>query len=249
VRLGGVPVLLYHGLAPSAPAGVAPRERKYWIPAKAFDEQLDWIRRGGHRPRLLREMWAGPAGRDNGGPSVVLTFDDGRASDFELAFPLLLEADARAEFFVNPATVGRPGFLSWRQIAEMQAQGMSFQSHSYDHVDLTPLPRRVVAWQLDESKRRLEDRLGSPVEFLAVPYGRLSRRVVEVAAQVGYRAVCTSRSWPALPGARLVDRIAIYRHTSPAQFSRLLRGHPLAYAARTARAALLHWPKRLLVPA
>jgi peptidoglycan/xylan/chitin deacetylase (PgdA/CDA1 family) len=192
-------------------------------------------------------MWAGLAGRENGGPSVVLTFDDGRASDFEVAFPLLLEAGTRAEFFVNTAAIGRPGFLSWRQMAEMQARGMSFQSHGHDHVDLTPLPRRVVEWQLDESKRRLEDRLGSPVEFLAAPYGRLSRRVVEVAGQVGYRAVCTSRSWPARPGARLVDRIAIYRHTTPGEFSRLLGGHAIPYVIRAARATLLFAPKRLLL--
>lgn len=248
VRLGGVPVLLYHGLAPSGAAEVPAGERKYWIPVEKFCGHLERIRRGGYRPHLLGEVWNGPPALGNGRPAVVLTFDDGRASDFEVAFPLLLEAGAQAEFFVNTATIGRPGFVSWRQMAEMQARGMSFQSHGHDHVDLTPLPRRAVEWQLDESKRRLEDRLGRRVEFLAAPYGRLTRRVVEIAGQVGYRAVCTSRSWPARPGARLVTRVAVYPHTTPGELSRLLDRHPLPYAARTARAALVYWPKRLLLP-
>ena len=52
--------------------------------------------------------------------------------------PLLVEASlglgeaagARAEFFINTATIGQPGYLTWGQVAEMHRAGMSFQSRS-----------------------------------------------------------------------------------------------------------------------
>ena len=68
--------------------------------------------------------------RDQGKEQVqtlLKTFDDGRATDYEVAFPLLLAAGVRAEFFVNTATIERAGHLTWSQIMEMHRAGMSFQ--------------------------------------------------------------------------------------------------------------------------
>ncbi len=254
LRLRGVPVFVYHGLINSEDIEAPSRERKYWILEKRFREHLNQIRRGGFRVRRLGELWNGGRGtpstacRDRWrAPTVVLTFDDGLASHYQVAYPALLEADVRADFFVNTATVGGRRFLSWGQVAEMQRAGMSFQSHSHDHVYLTWLPVGTLERQLRDSKCRLEDRLGHSVDFLSVPYGDLNDRVLEVARQVGYQAVCNSRSWPARPCARTVNRVVVYRHTTPHDFLQLLVGDPVCYAARAARETFMYFPKRLLL--
>ena len=245
--LGGTPVFLYHGLTLSSIPGYPLGERKYWVSAAQFRDHLALTRREGHQVVLLRDFWNSADGSKRQHLPVALTFDDGNCSDYEIAFPLLLEAGNRAEFFVNTAAVGRKGFLSWQQINEMRRAGMSFQSHSHDHVDLSILPLRERERQLKLSKQILEARLGREVEFVAVPYGGLSTEVVEVAMQVGYRAVCTSRSWPAQPGAQLVNRAVVYSNTSPRAYEGLLVGRPTSYAIRTAREAILFLPKRVLL--
>jgi peptidoglycan/xylan/chitin deacetylase (PgdA/CDA1 family) len=248
-RLAGTPVLMYHELAGSRDLATSWNGQKYRILASQFRGHLDIIRQQGRRVASLRTWWPGRASSDEaeGQPPVVLTFDDGRESDFRIAYPALLDANLRADFFVNTATVGTAGFLSWSQMAEMHRAGLAFQSHSHDHVDLARLPVLLLERQLRESKQKLEDHLGDSVEFLAVPYGLVNKRVVSVAQQEGYRAVCTSRNWPAQPGAPTVNRIAIHRGTTLSQVAELIACSPAPYLARLARSTVLEVPKRLLI--
>jgi peptidoglycan/xylan/chitin deacetylase (PgdA/CDA1 family) len=247
LHLGGVPVLLYHGLTGGAETNISHREKKYWVSVAQFRDQLKQILQGGWQVALLRELWSSSGPLDHEKPCVALTFDDGRAGDHALSLPALLEAGVRADLFVNTNAIGKQGFLSWQQMAEMQRAGMSFQSHSHDHVDLSSLTQRALENQLRRSKWILEDRLGCCVDFLAVPYGLLNGLVVNMALEVGYRAVCNSSNWPSRPGSRIVSRVAVYGHTTLQDFRRLLAGDPLCYARRAARTALLYLPKRLLL--
>jgi peptidoglycan/xylan/chitin deacetylase (PgdA/CDA1 family) len=242
----GVPIFMYHVLTgPSEPVG-ADAGTKYRLPAAVFREHLALIRRHAFQSALVGRLWARHDSTDVHA-AVGLTFDDGDVSNYTLAYPTLVEAGARADFFVNTATVGRPGFLSWPQIAEMQRAGLAFQSHSHDHVVLVGLPAAALERQLRDSKRLLEDRLGAPVDFLAAPYGLLDRRVVRASREVGYRAVGTSWNWPARPGAKTMSRIAVYQTTTAVDFSRLLQGRPSILVRRMARALLAHIPKRVLL--
>jgi peptidoglycan/xylan/chitin deacetylase (PgdA/CDA1 family) len=228
-------VLLYHGLTVGGAPPPAPwRERQYWVAAARFGEHLRTIRTAGVECRSLGEVWGDREAARR--PGVVLTFDDGHASDHALAYPALREAGLHAEFFLNTAAIGQPGFVTWAQVVEMQQGGMSFQSHGHEHVDLLRLPTPELRRQLAESKARIEERLGRPVEFLAPPLGRLDRRVVVMAAEVGYRAVCTSRARPARPETGVIDRVAVYRLTSAATLRRLMGGHPASYLLRGLRA-------------
>jgi peptidoglycan/xylan/chitin deacetylase (PgdA/CDA1 family) len=239
-------VLLYHGLTAAAHDGAVPAgELKYWLLSSQLREHLAQLRQLGCHIERLGEAWA--AGRNSIESPVVLSFDDGRSSDYELVFPLLLEAGATAEFFVNTATLGTPGFLTWAQVREMHQAGMSFQSHGHDHVDLSRLAAPVLERQLGESRRRIEDWLGAPVEFLAMPYGLVSVPVLAAAREQGYRAVCTSRPWPARPGAPTIGRVAIYRHTPAREVRQIVERRPAPYLARAMRAGLLHVPRRILL--
>ena len=245
--LSGTPVFLYHGLARLSARQRPLCERKYWVSTAQFRDHLALIHREGRQVVLLRELWNSTDVSKRQNLQVALTFDDGNSSDYEIAFPLLLEAGYRAEFFVNTSTVGTKGFLNWQQIGEMQRAGMSFQSHSHDHVYLSRLSLLETERQLKLSKQILEDRLGREVEFVAVPYGDLSSETIEVAKRTSYRALCTSWSWPARPGAILVNRVVLYSFTDQYGYKKLLSGSPASYAIRAGREAALFLPKRLLL--
>jgi len=243
----GVPVLMYHGLLQSGDPARGEQASKYWIEEASFRAQLRLIAREGRPVARLRDLWGASSPGADSRASVVITFDDGRRSDYEVAFPALQGSAVAADFFVNTSEVGRPGYLTWAQIMEMQRGGCSFNSHSHDHVALVGLPRHALRSQLERSKRELEDRLGEAVGFLAVPYGFVDRHVTAMAREVGYEAVCTSRYWPAQPGRSPINRIAVHGDTTLDQLTALLHGHWLSFMTPATRAGLEYLPKRILL--
>jgi peptidoglycan/xylan/chitin deacetylase (PgdA/CDA1 family) len=244
LRLAGVPVLNYHGLTESFSPDVPPAAQRFWLTPRQFHTQLTHIHQAGFRVADLRELKVGSSEHKGNTPGVVLTFDDGLASDYEFAFPLLAEFGMTGAFFVNTSTVGEPGYLTWTQISAMHRAGMLIGSHSHHHLDLTVLPTQTLERELADSKRCLEDHLGCAVEFLAAPHGLINRRMVDSAVAIGYCAVCSTRCWPAKPGSRVLTRITVHRDITPDEFHAFLARQFSGYARRLCR-GLLYRPRRV----
>lgn len=240
--LAGVPVLLYHGIYKEA--GIPDETAKYQLSLDLFRAHLATISTARIRVGLLSDLTVDIAAA-GGAPEAILTFDDGWASDYRFVFPALQAASLRAEFFVNTGLLDQPGYLCWKEVIEMDRAGMSFQSHGHDHVDLSRLSQRQVREQLARSKSLLQDRLGAEVTALAVPYGLLGRQLVDIAEIVGYQTICCSRCWPAAPGARIVNRVAIYRNATTKHLRHILAKNPLWFWRRRVRSSVIYLPKRV----
>jgi peptidoglycan/xylan/chitin deacetylase (PgdA/CDA1 family) len=236
-RLPGTAVLLYHAVGGGGPP-------RYTVSRSELARHLDHMVASGSQVVRLSDL---AAVSGTGTRPVVLSFDDGRASDYTEAFPLLVERGVVAEFFVNPANVGRPGFVTWEQARNMARAGMSVQSHGYEHVYLTRQSEAGLARQVADSRARIEDELGQEVRFLAAPYGDVNRRLVEAALAAGYRAVCTSWPWPARAGARTINRVCIGPGLSLEVLDRLLSRQPWPYVRRATRTALVYPAKQALL--
>ena len=241
-KLSGVAVLMYHGIR--SQAGKEKPRDKYCLDENRFVSQLDRCSRAALPVVSLKHNWRNA--RDAAG-AVVATFDDGSASDFDVALPRLLERGYSADFFVNSSTVGKPGYVSWEQLKEMDRAGMSVQSHGSEHVPLTLLSGRALREQLLRGRTEIQDRLGSEVEFLSVPFGFLNSRVVDAALQIGFTAVCDSVSWPARMGSRVIHRIAVERSTSDREFEALVFRSAAPFIGRSLRRTMLHIPKQILL--
>jgi len=155
---------------------------------------------------------AGKAGDD--GKYVVLTFDDGLEGNIKYALPLLRAYGFRATFFITVNFVGTPRFMGWEDLECLVREGMSVQSHTLSHRHLNTLSEEDIAYELHESKRHLEQRLGNEVHSLSFPHGSYDPRTVRLAGESGYRFLCTSevqrmyrRSFSAQPA--VVGRLAI----------------------------------------
>ena len=234
-----LPVLLYHGIhATARSAGVF--DARYSVSTAAFTAQLDWLAAAGFRTMRL--------GQERSEHDVVLTFDDGDVSFAEVALPLLAERGMTAEFFITSDFVGRPGMVGPGQVRALAAGGMGVQSHGRTHRCLDGLTAAELDAELVESRARLEQWSGRPVDAVAAPGGRAGPRELRAAHAAGYRFVLNSVPGPnrdPRPGQYL-RRIAITRRTDLAEFSGLVRWRGAAPRRQVLRTAALEVPKRAL---
>jgi hypothetical protein len=106
--------LTLHGLKAhltDALAGQSPAEDRYTITASQYLSLVQVMAE--HPSCTISESML-----KSGGAWVVLTFDDGFLSDYEQAFPILLDVSIKATFFVTVENIGKPGYMDVGQIRE-----------------------------------------------------------------------------------------------------------------------------------
>ncbi|MCC3375158.1 polysaccharide deacetylase family protein [Cohnella sp. REN36] len=126
-----VAVLMYHHL-------MVKSNRNDIISADQFDGQMKLLKDNGYHVIGLDAyrdfMLNGKPVPDN---AVLITFDDGYESFYDIAFPILKKYGFPAVNFIIVSGVddhAKPGIpkLHWEQMREMKRSGMSFMSHTYD---------------------------------------------------------------------------------------------------------------------
>jgi peptidoglycan/xylan/chitin deacetylase (PgdA/CDA1 family) len=114
--------------------------------------------------------------------------------------------------------------LTWDQIQTMHRAGISFGSHTLAHPVVSRLSADELDRELMESKRTLEEKLGTPVLDFAYPFGKpsdCSRASQEAISRCGYRTAVTTVPGVNYAGASpyRLRRIQVGRNTSMARFS------------------------------
>jgi peptidoglycan/xylan/chitin deacetylase (PgdA/CDA1 family) len=186
-----LPILMYHRLAElPADAGASTRE---WTTAPAvFRAHIQLLVENGYRVVPLEEVLDYLQNHAPLPPRpVAITFDDGYRDFAEVAWPALREAGMPAMVFLIPGHVGYGAFLTWDQLVSLVQEGTAVGSHTLDHVRLKGLEEAELRRQLQDSRQKLEERLGVPVQVVSYPYGAFDAQVVQAAEEAGYRAGVT----------------------------------------------------------
>ncbi|MGN1092680.1 MAG: polysaccharide deacetylase family protein [Monoglobaceae bacterium] len=126
---------------------------------------------------------------------IIITFDDGYSSNYELGYPILKELNIPATIFVVTDTVGAVAgegkvnysHFTWEQAREMEASGLiEIQSHTVSHVKVDELNFAEQVRQLRKSKYDIEKNLGHKCDMIAFPYGHYDENVKRIAKNSGY---------------------------------------------------------------
>lgn len=196
----GIPALMYHKIGDAPPGS---KLRKLWVSPADFRRQLEYLRDHGYTA-INFTYWRDAEKGVKPLPEkpVLITFDDGYMNNYEYAYPLLREFGMKGVIFVvyealekhngwhNPSTEPWLKMLTWAQMKEMQDSGVvEFGSHTMRHRNLSEAPLEEVRWELTESKKRLEDKLGREMIGFAYPYGQgaYKSEVRAAALEAGYR--------------------------------------------------------------
>ena len=76
---------------------------------------------------------------------------------------------------------GNAGNLTVKQMKEMMVHGMSFQSHTVNHPDLSTTDKATQKVELTDSIDFLENKLNTKVNTIAYPSGRYNQTTLDLA--------------------------------------------------------------------
>lgn len=165
----------FHGVGTPGPER-EPGEHDYWV---GTDEYL----------RILDEC----ATRTD----VRISFDDGNASDVEIALPALVERGLTAAFFPVAERIGTPGNVDRDGLRALVAAGMTVGTHGAAHRAWPTLAAAELAEELERAREVIGEAAGCVVDEAACPFGAYDRRVLARLKALGYRRVYTSDRRPA----------------------------------------------------
>lgn len=185
--------------------------------------------------------------------AVAITFDDGHASNFTEALPILKKYGMRAMFFVTTGWIGKPGMLTWEQLGSLQSEGMEIGSHTVNHPIPVDLSEEDLRGELVKSKRALDASLLSPVLSLSSPTGFHDPRMRRLSGEAGYEAmyVGITRMFDPLPGKmdpHWINRIDVKAGMSVETFEGLLKGRAISHLSVRGKEYLLGVTKSILGP-
>ncbi len=181
-----VPILVYHHVRPT-PAGTSAMNRQYTVTSAEFESHLKYLRDNDFTGVLLTDIRAALLeGTELPDKPVAITFDDGRLNQYDNAIPLLREYGFVATFSPFTNAIGRPGYVTWEQLAEMRDAGHDIGSHGIFHPYMTRLGDAELQHEAGKSREVLREHLDMEIAVFSHPFGLYDERTVAVLEDSGY---------------------------------------------------------------
>jgi peptidoglycan/xylan/chitin deacetylase (PgdA/CDA1 family) len=189
-----VPVLMYHRV------NVDDVAEHYAIPESLFREHMAYLAAHDFVSVLPDDYEAFlEQGKPLPDKPVMLTFDDWSPDHFEVVRPILDEFGFKGVFFVftNVLSLPRDG----ERLRVLSDEGHVIAAHSVHHYYLTQTPcdkdwkccqgfapctLEQIRYEIEESKRILEEQTGAPIRSFAWPGNYFSDTTVAMALQAGF---------------------------------------------------------------
>ncbi len=181
-----VPVLMYHVINPP-PAG-APFPGLY-VPSDEFAAQMQALKAAGWHAVTMDQLeayWKRGVPLGPGKP-IVLTFDNGYASQYENALPVLKRLGWVGN--ENIQLTGLPpsqGGLTDAQVRGLIAAGWELDTQGISHADLITLDASELKDQVATARQTLQKRYGVPVNWFCYPSGHYDATVIAAVKAAGF---------------------------------------------------------------
>ena len=136
-------------------------------------------------------------------PGLMITFDDGKKSNYTVAKDLLNEYGFTGYFFISPDLVGTKDYMSWEEIKQLQKEGHIIGSHTCTHHRFNESDNyEVLEYEIVKSKEKIQDATGEQINIFCWCGGEEKHYTYEAAKkikQAGYKFSFMTNSYPVKP--------------------------------------------------
>jgi peptidoglycan/xylan/chitin deacetylase (PgdA/CDA1 family) len=212
-----VPVLMYHVINPPPPGAPYPG---LYVPAGEFAAQMRALKAAGWHAVTMDQLeayWTRGVPLGPGKP-IVLTFDNGYASQYTNALPILKKlgwvGDENIQLSGLPPSQGG---LSNDQVRGLLAAGWELDTQGISHADLITLDAAELHYQVATAREILRTRYGVAVNWFCYPSGHYDATVIAEVKAAGFVGSTTVIPGWAAPGEDpyRLPRLRVLGGTSP----------------------------------
>ena len=156
-----------------------------------LESHIAYLQEGGFTimalPEIIEHFQSGRTVPDR---TVAISIDDAYLSVYEEGWPRFRDAGFPITLFVATGPIDRNlrGYMSWDQLRELQAAGVSIGSQTNSHPHMHRISIDAVKEELSSSNQRFIDELGLRPELFAYPYGEYNLEVIEAVKEAGFIA-------------------------------------------------------------
>lgn len=202
----GIPVLMYHSIA-------VEKGNELRVAPEVFRQQMKYLKDQGYITLSMNELYQFfQSNKPVPQKSLVITFDDGYADNYQYAFPILSEFGFKATIFVVTDWIDKQKeYLTSEQLKEMAQYGLDIESHTTKHDHLNKLTYEQQLETTKRSKEYLETLLGKQINYIAYPFGEWNKDTLKAVKDAGYTmAFTTAGRWSdKSDGILTLDRVYI----------------------------------------
>jgi peptidoglycan/xylan/chitin deacetylase (PgdA/CDA1 family) len=215
-----VPILVYHVIN-AQPANSSANPALY-VPPAQFSSQMAALKAAGWHAVTLDQVeayWTHGTSLGAGKP-IVVSFDNGYASQFTNALPVLkgMGWDGVENLQVT-GLLPSEGGLTDAQIRGLLGAGWELDTQGLSHTDLTTLAAAQLATDVAAARQMLHSRYGVPVNWFSYPSGTYNPTVTAAVSAAGYAGATTvNPGWAGPKQDRFIlPRLVVTAGTSPSQ--------------------------------
>jgi peptidoglycan/xylan/chitin deacetylase (PgdA/CDA1 family) len=164
-----------------------------YVSRRTFAAEIAFLDRHGFEAVSLADVFAYWRGGSLPARPVVLTFDDGFASDVSVVRPILRRHGWMATLDLVLSHYGHHWGLTRRSLGTLVRGGWEIASHSLTHPYLPALSDSDLKAEVAGSRRFLRRNFHVPVDFFVYPSGSYDARVVAAVRRAGYQGALTTK--------------------------------------------------------
>lgn len=112
--------------------------------------------------------------------SVLITFDDGYSSNFDLVYPIMKEYNLKFNIFIEVGAINvKSNYLSWDMIKEMNDSGLAgFGAHTFSHVDSRYINDDTYEQEIELPNKLISGHIGIGISDYCFPFGAYNHNIV-----------------------------------------------------------------------
>lgn len=204
-----VPILMYHYVENIQ----NPKDRlrvELNIPPAVFEQQVVTLKNAGYTFMTAKELGEVLDGKMKLPiKPILLTFDDGHWDFATDVLPILEKYHVKATSYVISGFIGGSDFMTPQELQEVINSGLvDVGAHTVHHISLANEPLATVQYEVDQSKKTLEQEYHLNVVSFAYPNGSFDQQAVQVVKDAGFSTAVST-----VPGIEQnqTNRFFLYR--------------------------------------